>query len=232
MVESLTIVVPVFNERDCVERSLRGLAEVVEKLRRDCLVQVVIVDDGSTDGSLDIVRAVAGTGDRVIVQPRNFGKTSAVRRGLEVATGQWFVVPDADLEYQSADLLRLVSAIRPGDKAIYGVRQGPWSRLSRWPMAMGVLSIDVLTWCLFGQFVRDHATCFKLIQTERLRRMNMKSNRFDGCVEITCQLLRSGCHIRQVSIGYSPRCQAEGKKLRWADGFHVVRRVICCRWAG
>jgi glycosyltransferase involved in cell wall biosynthesis len=144
----------------------------------------------------------------------NSGKTAAVREGLAIAEGDWVIVQDADLEYSPGEISDLLDAAESsGAKAVYGRRPSHWSKPSRWLFVAGVLGVDLAIFVLNRGWVRDHATCYKLVDRELLRRMRLESTGFEGCVEITAKLMRMGIPIRQIPIQYEPRTHSDGKKL-------------------
>ncbi len=175
------------------------------------------------DGTSEILREILPTGATLLQQPTNIGKTAAVRAGLNVATGDWIIVQDADLEYDPRQIANLMQFAGTDRLAVYGRRPSHWNRPSRWILSSGVLFIDFAIALLYGQLVRDHATCYKLIPTQVLRDIQLESSGFEGCVEITTKLIRSGIPIVQVSIQYEPRTAAEGKKLTVAYGWTALK---------
>lgn len=221
----LSVIIPVYNEKATV-------LKVIDRCQRCAPAgsELIIVDDGSTDGSREILTALSRESHdiRFIFKEVNGGKTSAVLAGLEIATGQWILVQDADLEYHPADIMRMLDCVGKETPVVYGRRPSCWQMPSRWLFAGGVLLVDVLLLCVYRRWVRDHASCYKLIPRECLARMQLQSAGFEGCVEITAKLMNSGISIKQVPISYAPRSAAEGKKLRVRYGWTAVRSVL--RW--
>jgi glycosyltransferase involved in cell wall biosynthesis len=216
----LSVIVPCFNEAGTIEMLLN---RTVEASRGDW--QVIVIDDGSTDGSAELIDGVKSTSIRVLHRPTNGGKSAAVRDGLALVTTPWVIVQDADLEYDPADIGRLLeTAVATGDP-VYGTRPSCWSRPSRWILASGVLFIDVMLWLAYGKWIRDHATCYKLVPTRMLSEFDLQSTGFEGCVEITAKLMRSGTRIRSAPISYHPRSAREGKKLTWRYGWTALVAV-------
>jgi len=225
----LSIIIPVYNERATI-------VALIDRLNQSGCdkYQWIFVDDGSTDGTTELLRQHIPAGQTLIVQPKNQGKFFAVRTGLANATGDWVIVQDADLEYDPAEIPKLLqkaeaSSVQP--VAVYGRRPSCWERPSRWIFASGVLGIDVAMLFVYRAWVRDHATCYKLVPRRVLDAFQLESTGFEGCVEITAKLMHSKIPILQVPIRYEPRGIAEGKKLSICYGWSAMRAVIRFRKA-
>jgi glycosyltransferase involved in cell wall biosynthesis len=219
----LTIIIPVFNEH-------RTIVHLIERLSYSGCADFewIFVDDGSTDGTTELLRAHVPAHQRLIVQPRNQGKTAAVRAGLEAATGDWVIIQDADLEYDPGQIPFLLTVAVMSEAqpvAVYGQRPSCWQDPRRWIFAIGVLAVDIAIYGLHSGWVRDHATCYKLIPTEILRSLELESSGFEGCIEITAKLLNRRIPIVRVPISYQPRNRMDGKKLSWTYGFTALRSV-------
>ncbi len=218
----LSVIVPVFNEastiRTCIERLLNARLEDM---------QLIVVDDGSTDTTATELEACLPSSAHLLSHRTNCGKAEAVRTGLAVATGRWVIFQDADLEYDPMDIHRLLQAAEGIEEncAVYGQRPSMWQRPSRWFLASGVLLIDVALWMTYWRWVRDHATCYKLILRSDLEIMNLESTGFEGCLEMTSKLHRLHHKIRRIPISYHPRSASQGKKLTIADGLRIFGSV-------
>lgn len=213
------MIVPVYNEAKTLAEIIRRVTDVpIDK-------EIVIVDDGSNDQTLSIARALANGRSDVLVlsHPRNMGKGAAIQTGLTVATGEFTIIQDGDLEYDPQDYLRLLDhARRTGSVAVYGSRilgGGPASYL-RYYWGGRVLSF--LASVLYGTRITDEPTCYKLVRTDILKSLKLGERRFGFCPEVTAKLLRRGVSIPEVPITYRPRSIAEGKKIRWKDGIRAV----------
>lgn len=218
----LTVIVPAYNESATVTQLLEQLTKVAAP---DW--QIVVVDDSSTDNTREILRELRSKLDfELIERPENGGKTAAVRDGLAVAHGNWVLVQDADLEYVPTDIPRLLQEAERWNSVVYGQRPSYWQRPSRWIFAMGVLGVDLSFLAVYGRFVRDHATCYKLLPRKLLQAFELQSTGFEGCVEITAKLMRSGVAIRQIPISYEPRPASAGKKLTAWYGVQAIRSVL------
>ena len=219
----LTIIIPVYNERATI-------VQVIERLQQSgCQsYEWIFVDDGSTDGTTQLLREHVPSHQKLIVQATNQGKSASVRAGIEQATGEWIIVQDADLEYNPVEIPRLLdvadsSATQP--IAVYGRRPSYWQSPSRWIFALGVFGIDLAMLVVYRRWVRDHATCYKLVPRRLLQSFDLQATGFEGCVEITAKLMRSGTCIIQIPIGYVPRKVCEGKKLTMGYGWTALRSV-------
>ena len=216
---------PAYNEAETVEAALRRVRAV--PLR----VEIIVVNDASTDGTREILDALAKGGlvDRVIHHEKNRGKGAAIRSGAAAATGDALVVQDADLEYDPADLPALIQPISTGKAdAVYGSRfqGGPHRVLYFWHY-VGNRFLTLLSNMFTNLNLTDLETCYKLVRMDLLKHLPLSSNRFGFEVEITARLAQARARIWEVPISYSGRTYAEGKKITWRDGvaalFHILR---------
>lgn len=221
----LSVIVPAYNEAATVDVALRRIRQVPLRL------EIIAVNDASTDGTREILDAAAAKGlvDRVVHHDQNRGKGAAIRTGIAVATGDVVVVQDADLEYDPADLPNLLVPIRARQAdAVYGSRfqGGPHRVLYFWHY-VGNRMLTLLSNMFTNLNLTDVETCYKLVRTELLKRLPLTSNRFGFEIEITARLAQARARIWEMPISYSGRTYAEGKKITWRDGFaalfHIVR---------
>lgn len=220
----LSVIIPVYNEEQTLERVI----ESVLKVR--VIDEIVIVNDGSTDGTKDILDALHHRKVRV-VHKENGGKGSAVREGLSHVTGDYVVIQDADLEYHPDDIPALVEAIEHRQvEVVYGSRFiGPHSNLLFWHL-VGNRFLNFLVNILYDTTLSDMETCYKLLPTKLFRELEIESNAFDMEPEITCKILRKGIRIYEVPISYVGRDFSEGKKITWRDGIDAVRVIFKWRF--
>lgn len=221
---SLSIVVPVYNE----ERFVAAVLKDLDRLDLGVPTELVVVDDGSVDGTAEILAAVSLRTPLVLRRhPRNSGKGRAVRTGIEAASHDLVIVFDADPEYSPEDIPRLVAAYldRPVD-AVYGMRSfGGHSAFSFW-YVLGNKAVTMFANVLYNSFIRDLETCLKLVPRRTLLAMDLHSESFTIEAEITAKLLRSKARILEVPVNYTARTREEGKKLSARDGLYAIGTLI------
>jgi glycosyltransferase involved in cell wall biosynthesis len=224
----LSILMPVFNERETVRSAVAealGTPYPVEQ------VELVIVDDGSTDGTAEILDELARD-PRVTLasHQRNAGKGAAVRTALEHASGTYAAIMDADLEYDPADIGKLLEPILAGEAdVVYGTRGfESHSAFSFW-YVIGNKGVTLAANLLFNSYLGDIMTCHKVMKTDIFKALELKSPGFDTEPEITGKLLARGHRIYEVPVRYKARGRAEGKKLTAFDGLRVLRTLLECR---
>ncbi len=217
----LTVIVPVYNEVATIDTLLRRVVEApYEK-------QVIVVDDGSDDGTATILRRWQGhPGVLLLRHAVNRGKGAAIRTGLEKACGRHTLIQDADLESDPRDYSRLLEPILKGRaQVVYGSRflrgTGPGERPWKWNR-LGVAFLNFWLWWLYGVRLTDEASCFKVFPTQVLRQMGLSCVRFEFCPEVTAKACRLGFKIQEVPVSYRPRSVREGKKIRWTDGVEAA----------
>jgi dolichol-phosphate mannosyltransferase len=236
---SLTIVIPCFNEVGTIEA-------VVERVMRSPVSlakQVIVVDDGSTDGSGAVIDRLLDTYDGrpdacVLVERHatNRGKGAAVRTALARATGDAIVIQDADLEYDPADYPALLRPILDGTSdVVYGTRLAS-RRLSlrepgHWAFIAAAWSLTRVVNAFFGARLTDYATGYKAFTADVGQRLALRSEGFEVCAEMTAQILKHGYQIVETPVSYHPRTVAEGKKIRASDGWRALRTLARERWA-
>jgi dolichol-phosphate mannosyltransferase len=223
----LSVVVPVYNEAGSIEAIIRQVRGVPLE------VELIVVDDGSTDGTREKLNAIPGI-DRLILHERNRGKGAAVRTGIAAATGDVVVIQDADLEYDPFDFLPMLERIEKGGAAVvYGSRilgRNPMSHLRFY------LGGRCLTWIanrLYGLHLTDEPTCYKMFRREILQGLDLRCEGFEFCPEVTAKVARLGHRIVEVPIRYRPRTLSEGKKIRARDGLIAIWTLVRWRfWRG
>lgn len=227
----LSIIIPVHNEESTVREVLEKVIAVpldgIEK-------EIIIVDDGSTDGSMAVLReAQAELPHPVVLRSMsvNAGKGAAVRCGFEHATGDIYLIQDADLELNPAEYARLLEPILAGrTRVVYGSRflgNGnhipPKTRIAN-------RSLTLLTNLLFASRLTDMETAYKVFEASALDGIRLYRNRYDFEPEITAKLLKNKHRILEVPVTYNPRSSYEGKRIGWRDGLAAVRTLLVCRW--
>jgi glycosyltransferase involved in cell wall biosynthesis len=219
----LSVVIPVFNEIDTVEHLLGQVRTVPLRL------EVIVVDDGSTDGTRDLLPKLEGTLiDKLVMHERNAGKGAALRTGFRHATGDVVVVQDADLEYDPRELPVLLRPILAGKAdAVYGSRflGGPHRVLLFWH-SVGNRVLTLLSNMFTDVNLTDMETCYKMVRRELLQSLPLSANRFGIEPELTARLAQADARIYEMPISYNGRSYAEGKKIGWKDGVSA----LWCIW--
>jgi len=218
----LSVIIPIYNEAN----TLRTLIERVQRVPLE--KELILVDDGSTDGTRAILKELEHQENiRVVYHERNRGKGSAIRTGIQHVTGDMVLIQDADLEYDPRDYIRLIHPFtQDGAKVVYGSRrlnQNPSSyRRYLWG---GIL----LTWIanlLYGTRITDEPTCYKVFDAAVLKGIDLKCTGFEFCPEVTAKVAKRGLRIHEVPISYHPRKIEEGKKIRWRHGVQAIWTLI------
>lgn len=228
LVTDLSIIMPVFNERKTVDAALDQVLRTSYPVQE---LEVVVVDDGSTDGTAELL-AARSSDPRVTVvsHTQNAGKGVAVQTALEHSNGTFAAIMDADLEYDPADISRLLEPVLAEEAdVVFGTRGfESHSSFSFW-YVMGNKGVTLAANLLFNSYLGDIMTCHKVMRTDIFRSLGLQSRGFDIEPEITGKLLASGRQIYEVPIRYQARGRAEGKKLTALDGFRVLRKLVECR---
>jgi dolichol-phosphate mannosyltransferase len=212
----VSVIVPVYNEAAHVEELLQAiLASPVQK-------EIIVVDDGSTDGTREKLRTMPLLGNvTVVFHEKNCGKGAAVRTALEYARGEYILIQDSDLEYDPQDYPALLRPLQEGRaNVVYGVRPDRPERGLRF--FLGAKLLTHLTNILYGAGIHDEATCYKLFRHSLISKIRLDCHRFEFCPEVTAKLCRMGEKIAEVPIHYQPRSTGEGKKIRHSDGWLAI----------
>ncbi len=223
----LSILMPVYNERGRVEQAI---AEVLgAELPSD--FELIVVDDGSTDGTREILRAGEwGEAVRRFEHERNQGKGAAVQTALAEARGEFAAIFDADLEYDASDLGRLMPPLLEGmTNVCFGVRAFDGYTSHSFLFVLGNKGVTLACNALFNVYLHDIMTCHKVIRTDVFRSLALRSRGFAIEPEITARLLQRGERIYEIPVHYRARTTEEGKKLTAVDGFRVLGTLIRCR---
>jgi glycosyltransferase involved in cell wall biosynthesis len=219
---------PVYNEVTTVRQIVEAVLAV------DLPKELLIVDDGSRDGTHELVASLQQEHPEVIrtfLQARNQGKGAAVRRGIEEATGDIVIVQDADLEYEPQDYHALIKPIVDGKAdVVYGSR---FLGVHRCFMLTHYIGNRMLTWItniLFNTIVSDMETCYKVFRADFIRSLRLRSNGFEIEPEITAKVMKRRARLYEVPISYAGRTYEEGKKIRWTDGLIALWTLIRYRF--
>ena len=225
----LSVVIPAYNERHTVKDLLRRVADA--PLPRGLELEMVVVDDGSADGTRELLRELETQADppfRLIEHRHNRGKGAALRTGFERATGDVVLVQDADLEYNPRDYPVLLQPILDDEAdVVYGSRflGGPHRVLFFWHY-VGNRMLTTLSNMFTDLNLSDMETCYKVLRADVLARLNLVSNRFGIEPEITAKIAKAKVRIYEVPISYHGRTYAEGKKIGWRDGVSAIWAIL------
>ena len=220
----LSVVIPCYNEISTAEKLLRKVREVPLRL------EVIVVDDGSTDGTRDLLERLRDQGliDQLVFHEKNGGKGAALRTGFSRATGDVVVVQDADLEYDPSEFPLLLEPILTGKAdAVFGSRflGGPHRVLLYWH-SVGNRVLTLLSNMFTDVNLTDMETCYKMVRRELLQSLPLSANRFGIEPELTARLAQAGARIYELPISYDGRSYAEGKKIGWKDGVSALWSIL------
>ena len=225
----LSVIIPAYNE----SRTLKTCVEAVYARNPGLELEVIAVDDGSTDSTPDIAAGLDLPGFKYIRHDRNRGKGAAIRTALAQVTGDFAIIQDADLEYDPAEYKLLLEPLASGRaKAVYGSRILHANPKSTWMFYLGGRLLSWWTNFLYGSSITDEPTCYKALDAALLKSLDLRSNGFEFCPEVTGKLLKRGVEILEVPISYAPRSVLEGKKIKFRDGITACWTLLKIRLTG
>jgi glycosyltransferase involved in cell wall biosynthesis len=221
----LSILIPAYQEERTIGEVLR-LVAAIDTESVGFAKEILVCDDGSTDRTVQVVeqRMAEEPRIRLVRHARNRGKGAAIRTALAEARGDFSLIQDADLEYEVSDYPALLARVNAGAEVVYGSRFIGGGRPTGMRAANYVAN-RILTRAanlLYGLSITDEATCFKVFRTDLLRSLELRCEGFEFCPEVTAKLGKRGVEIAEVPIHYRARNVAEGKKVRWTDGFEAM----------
>lgn len=224
----LSVIIPVYNEAKTVQEIVRRVQAIPD------VGEIIVVDDGSTDGTREILANGVSPLEkvRILYHERNRGKGAAIRTGLQVVTLPVVAIQDADLEYDPADLSSLFQPIAEGRaNVVYGSRN--LRKENNYSYFSFYVGGRFLTWIsnrLYGIHITDEPTCYKAFRTDLIRGLNLECAGFEFCPEVTAKISRRKIPILEVPIRYNPRHKSEGKKIRWHDGVRAIWTLLRYRF--
>lgn len=225
--QSISIIIPVFNEAKTIKKILN---KVISADTLGLKKEIILVDDGSTDGTSTVLKRIRRSDVKKIYHTVNQGKGSAVRSGIAQATGDIVLVQDADLEYDPTDypILILPFLLREVD-SVFGSRELNINKHSYVSYFLGGKLVTIITRLLYGGRLTDVPTGYKLVKTSLLKKLPLKCRRFEFCPELTGHLLKRRARIVEVPISYAPRTIKQGKKIKLRDGAEAILTLLRVR---
>jgi glycosyltransferase involved in cell wall biosynthesis len=214
----LSVIIPVYNEKTTISEVIEKVWAVELPIEKE----IIVVDDGSTDGTVEVLQSNSIKLKHTYLTPINIGKGAAVRIGLTLARGEIILIQDADLELDPNEYKQLIEPILDGKTAVvYGSRFLGENRVA--PLRrFANYFLTFTTNLLFGTKLTDMETAYKVFTSEVAAKLSLEANRFEIEPEITAQIARQGYKITEVPISYNPRTKSEGKKINWKDGFKAL----------
>ena len=231
----LSIIIPVYNEKNTI---LKVIKKVKNIKTRNIKKELIVVDDFSTDNTRDILKRLNDKTVKVLYHKKNMGKGAAIRTAIAHSTGDIIAIQDADLEYEPANIVKLLQPILNGNAdVVYGSRflgkklslfgSGKTMYPHHW---IGNRGLTLITNILYFTSITDMETGYKVFKREVIKNINLKANRFDFEPEITAKILKKGYKIKEVPIDFTPRSFKEGKKITWKDGLKAAYYLLKYRF--
>lgn len=213
----LSVIMPVYNEKNTIKSIIKKVLEVpVEK-------ELIIVDDGSTDGTREILKSITHNSIRVYFHEKNKGKGSAIRTAISHIKGDIVIIQDADLEYDPNDYHCLIKPIVDGETdVVYGSRLLVPRESSGLIYLYGGKLLTFLTNILYNAHITDEPTCYKVFKSDILKSIPLNCQKFEFCPEVTAKIRKKNIIIKEVPINYCPRTKVAGKKIRFRDGIQAL----------
>ena len=219
----LTVIIPCFNEENTIREVL------VKVLEQSQVGEVIVIDDCSTDSSVEKIKSIKDKRVQLCINQKNYGKGKSIWKGMELASLDYLIIQDADLEYDPAEYMNLLrTVVENSADAVYGSRfltSGPRRAVYFWHR-IGNLLLTTISNAFTNVYLTDMETGHKLIKTTIAKQLNLKENRFGVEPEITAKLARLDARIYEVPISYNARTYAEGKKIGWKDGISALRCIV------
>jgi len=222
----LSVIIPAFNEERTIEELIKKVDAVL--LANDIEKEIIVVDDGSIDNTLNILESLENKHKLVLVKhQKNQGKGAAIRTGILKATGEFVIIQDADLEYNPNDYDKLlVPFFENKAEVVYGSRILSNAKRGKLAFYLGGRLVTLATNIIYGLKLTDEPTCYKVFKRDLLNSLNLECNGFEFCPEVTAKIARKGIGIYEVPISYNARNKSEGKKIKWQDGVIALWTLI------
>lgn len=225
----LSVLVPVYNERATIERLLNAVVSVDTGLE----LEVLVGDDGSNDGTRDILSRIDLPGTKIVFMPKNVGRGGVIKHLWTLATGDILVHQDADLEYDPQDYVPLLQPLLSGSAdAVYGSRFKGSIEKMRWLNRVGNHTMTAAARLLYGVRLTDLMTCYKMYRAALIDGLHIQANGFDFEAEFTARLAQRGARFAEVPVSFHGRTFEEGKKIRAFDAVRVMRELMRCKVSG
>lgn len=212
-----SIIIPAYNE-------VKTISDIIVKIKELPLdKEIVVVDDGSSDGTANTIQSYLDSTTKLIINNGNKGKGFSIRKALEIVTGDVIIVQDADNEYDPQDILKLVEPFLSGAVAVFGSRiLNPENQMSYFRYYFGGRLLTFITNLIYRSKLTDEPTGYKLLRRDLMQTLDLQSTGFEFCPEVTAKLLRRKIPIVEIPISYNPRSFQEGKKIGWKDGLIAI----------
>ncbi len=222
----LSVLIPAYNEINNIENILIKVQEV------DMPKEIIVVDDGSTDGTRELLIKLRSDVVKVIFHEKNQGKGGAIKTAIANASGDIIIIQDADLEYDPQDYYKLIPVIESGrEKVVYGSRfLNKQNKHSYFSFFLGGQVVTWITNILYRQNLSDEPTCYKVFDADLLKSIKLNCTGFEFCPEVTAKIAKLGYKIPEVPISYYPRSISEGKKINWKDGVEAIWVLVKYRF--
>jgi glycosyltransferase involved in cell wall biosynthesis len=214
----LSVLIPAYNEVHNIQNILNKIEEV------NIPKEIIVVDDGSTDGTRELLNTLKSDTIKVIFHEKNQGKGGAIRTAIAHSKGDIILIQDADLEYDPQDYYKLIPVIESGkEKVVYGSRfLNKQNKHSYFSFFLGGQVVTWITNILYFQTLTDEPTCYKVFDAKLLKSIKLNCTGFEFCPEVTAKIAKLGFKIPEVPISYNPRSISEGKKINWKDGVEAI----------